>query len=120
MRSGMRRITTLRKLPTSKPRMPATAIQAHSGSKSRRCGISMMWIFPLYGADARRGESRLAPCGMVLLESVTPLRQTVPASLKIGRYSEMTMPPTMTPRITMINGSSRVLSVSTAFSTSSS
>ena len=50
---------------------------------------------------------------------LTPF-QNVPASLKIGRYSAITMPPTSVPMITMINGSSRVDRVSTALLTSSS
>ncbi len=53
-------------------------------------------------------------------ERVSRQRQNVPASLKIGRYSAITMPPTNTPMITMIRGSSSVDSVSTALLTSSS
>ena len=40
--------------------------------------------------------------------------------LKIGRYIAITSPPTSTPRIAMISGSSRLLRPSTALSTSSS
>ena len=41
-------------------------------------------------------------------------------SLKIGRYIAITRPPTSTPRITMISGSSRLDIASTALSTSAS
>ena len=41
-------------------------------------------------------------------------------SLKIGMYIEMTMPPTMMPRMAIITGSSRVIRPATAVSTSSS
>ena len=41
-------------------------------------------------------------------------------SLKIGMYIEMTMPPTMTPRMAIITGSSSVIRPATAVSTSSS
>lgn len=47
-------------------------------------------------------------------------RQMVAAILKIGRYMAITMPPTMTPMMTMIIGSSRLLRASTALLTSSS
>ena len=46
--------------------------------------------------------------------------QTTAPSLKIGRYIATTMPPTSTPRITMMNGSSRLDNASTAASTSAS
>ena len=43
---------------------------------------------------------------------------TTAASLKIGRYMPITMLPTSTPIITMMNGSSRLASASTALLTS--
>ncbi len=46
--------------------------------------------------------------------------QMTAPSLKIGRYIATTMPPTSTPRMTMIIGSSRLDSASTAASTSAS
>ena len=46
--------------------------------------------------------------------------QTTAPSLKIGRYMAMTRPPTSTPRIAMISGSSKLLIASTAASTSAS
>ena len=46
--------------------------------------------------------------------------QTTAPSLKIGRYMAMTRPPTSTPRMAMISGSSRLDMLSTALSTSSS
>jgi hypothetical protein len=45
---------------------------------------------------------------------------TTEPSLKIGRYIATTRPPISTPRITMISGSIRLESDSTAWSTSSS
>jgi hypothetical protein len=44
----------------------------------------------------------------------------VPASLKIGKYIDMTKKPTMPPRKTMITGSRALVKFSTAWSTSSS
>ena len=46
--------------------------------------------------------------------------QTTAPILKIGRYIAMTRPPTRTPRIAMISGSSKLDMLSTALSTSSS
>src|SRR5882724_12141674 len=45
---------------------------------------------------------------------------TTAASLKIGRYMPTTRPPTIVPMITMMNGSSRLASASTALLTSCS
>ena len=45
---------------------------------------------------------------------------TTAPSLKIGRYIAITRPPTSTPRIAMISGSSRLDMLSTALSTSAS
>ena len=48
------------------------------------------------------------------------LDQMTAPILKIGRYIAMTRPPTSTPRMAMIIGSSRLLMLSTALSTSAS
>jgi hypothetical protein len=61
-------------------------------------------------ADEQRGD---------LLQHVGGGQITAP-SLKMGRYMAMTRPPTSTPRITMISGSSRLERPSTAASTSAS
>ena len=46
--------------------------------------------------------------------------QMVSAILKIGKYMPITIPPTNTPKITMMNGSNRLDKESTALATSSS
>src|SRR5688572_29906311 len=50
----------------------------------------------------------------------TYLLASSPTSVKIGKYIEITMPPTMTPRTTIIAGSMAVMRSPTAASTSSS
>ncbi len=55
-----------------------------------------------------------------LLDDLRERGQTAAPSLKIGRYIAMTRPPTSTPRIAMISGSSKLLIASTAASTSAS
>jgi hypothetical protein len=64
-----------------------------------------------YHRDERRGQ---------FLEELRQRGQTTAPSLKIGRYMAMTRPPTSTPRIAMISGSSKLLIASTAASTSAS
>ena len=74
------------------------------------------------------GQGRFVAHGFDRTLSPTPLpvgeglfkSQNVPASLKIGRYRAITMPPTRVPSTTMMSGSSRVERVSTALLTSSS
>ena len=67
----------------------------------------------------RRGRWRVnAGCHTGGLGSRT--YESFSMSLKIGMYIEMTMPPTMMPRMAIITGSSRVIRPATAVSTSSS
>ena len=67
-----------------------------------------------------RPNRRLANGRVVLVRLVGERGQTAAPSLKIGRYMAMTRPPTSTPRIAMMSGSSKLLIASTAASTSAS
>ncbi len=62
-------------------------------------------------------QHELNPLPAVPTAAVYP---TTEPSLKIGRYIAITMPPTSTPRIAMMIGSSRLDMLSTALSTSAS
>ncbi len=71
---------------------------------------------------ARRAAPARRTCAMTSagnLQRETRDQTTAP-SLKIGRYIAMTRPPTSTPRIAMISGSSKLDMASTALSTSAS
>src|SRR5690606_19290669 len=71
-------------------------------------------------ADQQRQQERAANEQRGhFLEQLGERQMTAP-SLKIGRYMATTRPPTSTPRITMISGSSRLERASTAASTSAS
>ena len=71
-------------------------------------------------ADQQRQQERAAHEQRgAFLEHVDERQMTAP-SLKMGRYIATTRPPTSTPRMTMISGSSRLESASTAASTSAS
>ncbi len=96
------------------------------------------------GGDARRRHPEQLPSEFVLRRHRDPDQVDLPAAfvglppnepaagrggpryesllirLKIGRYIDMTMPPTITPRMPIMSGSSSVSSPATAVSTSSS
>ncbi len=119
---GTRWMTTLRKLPTSRLNKKISAIQSVglAPSSSAKCsngccivcsrGQLVVSMRPIVKRRALRG---------VLLRS-RKADQIAAPNLKMGRYMAITMPPTNTPRMAMIAGSSRLLIASTAASTSAS
>jgi len=71
---------------------------------------------PKHAAERNHGARDTEEIGHVVVAGYP----TTAASLKIGRYMPTTMPPTSTPMITMMNGSSRLDNASTALLTSCS
>src|SRR5690242_20550180 len=68
----------------------------------------------------QRGQLSGFSCPCKIGHALCGDQPTTAASLKIGRYMPMTMPPTSTPMMTMMNGSRRLDSASTALLTSCS
>src|SRR3954466_6292579 len=64
------------------------------------------------------GDGGCAPPARSIVEQRRNRQPTTAPSLKIGRYMPTTMPPTTVPMTTMIIGSSRLDSASTALLTS--
>ena len=87
-------------------------------------GVTQHWIPHMACINSRNypAITQHAPAdrGMLQMERGGGFDYTTAASLKIGRYMPITMPPTTMPMKIMISGSIRLLSASTALFTSSS
>src|SRR5690606_37242738 len=119
-------MTTLRKLPISRENRKTTATKSSGEEANSACIFdyespggarrSEKFFVPRWGGLLQRPEESAVgarPTGDPLHPQITePI-------LKIGRYMATTRPPTRTPRIAMIIGSSKLLRLSTALSTSS-
>ena len=92
-----------------------------SARQRRSSMIGSRWITTFRKLPTSSENTKALPVSSAwFVEAARPVRQTTAPSLKIGRYIATTMPPTSTPRITMMSGSSRLDSASTAASTSAS
>jgi hypothetical protein len=121
-------MTTFRKLPISSANRNTTAVKSR-GASLNNCRISisntLVGARPADDPSPRRSLYSRPAAALRAYDprdhgSLAPRPQITAPILKIGRYMATTRPPTSTPRMAMIIGSSRLLRLSTALSTSSS
>ena len=106
-------MTTFRKLPTSRPSTTQTPMKS--------AGLPASSSRNIHGCPCVQKETPRPSKGAAFRVQLRGgVSYTTAPSLKIGRYIAMTRPPTSTPRIAMISGSSRLDMLSTALSTSAS